>query len=37
MNDEHLQRCSSAEWAETVQRWIIPWVLDGIHLGSDGA
>lgn len=35
MNDEHLQRCSSAEWAETVKKWIIPWVLDGIHLGSD--
>jgi SAM-dependent methyltransferase len=35
MNDEHLQRCSSAEWAETVRKWIIPWVLDGIDLGSD--
>jgi SAM-dependent methyltransferase len=35
MNDEHLQRCSSAEWAETVRKWIIPWVLDGTDLGSD--
>lgn len=35
MNDEHLQRCSSAEWAEAVQKWIIPWVLDGIDLGND--
>jgi SAM-dependent methyltransferase len=35
MNDEHLQLCSSAEWAETVRKWIIPWVLDGIDLGSD--
>jgi SAM-dependent methyltransferase len=35
MNDEHLHRCSSAERAETVRKWVIPWVLDGIHLGSD--
>jgi len=35
MNEEHLQLCSSAEWAETVQQWIIPWVLDGIELGDD--
>lgn len=35
MNDEHLKRCSSAEWADTVERWIIPWVLDGIDLGED--
>jgi SAM-dependent methyltransferase len=35
MNEEHLTRCSSAEWAEAVQKWIIPWVLDGIQLGDD--
>ncbi len=35
MNDEHLKRCSSAEWAEAVRKWIIPWVLDGIELGDD--
>jgi SAM-dependent methyltransferase len=35
MNEEHLQRCSSAEWAEAVSRWIIPWVLDGVDLGDD--
>jgi ubiquinone/menaquinone biosynthesis C-methylase UbiE len=35
MNSEHLKLCSSAEWAETVERWIIPWVLDGIDLGDD--
>ena len=22
VNEEHLARCSSAEWAEAVQRWI---------------
>jgi ubiquinone/menaquinone biosynthesis C-methylase UbiE len=27
--------CSSAEWAEAVERWIIPWVLDSIDLGDD--
>jgi SAM-dependent methyltransferase len=35
MNEEHLKACSSAEWAETVQKWIIPWVLEGIDLGPD--
>ncbi len=35
MNEEHLAACSSAEWAETVRRWIIPWVLDGVDLGCD--
>jgi SAM-dependent methyltransferase len=35
MNREHLALCSSAEWAEAVQRWIIPWVLDGVDLGDD--
>lgn len=35
MNEEHLKRCSSAEWAETVQQHIIPWVLDGVELGED--
>ena len=35
MNERHLELCSSAEWAETVQRWIIPWVLDDVALGDD--
>jgi SAM-dependent methyltransferase len=35
MNREHLALCSSAEWAEAVQRWIIPWVLDAVDLGDD--
>jgi SAM-dependent methyltransferase len=35
MNADHLALCSSAEWAETVRRWIIPWVLDGVDLGDD--
>ena len=35
MNERHLELCSSAEWAETVQRWIIPWVLDDVELGDD--
>lgn len=35
MNEKHLELCSSAEWAETVQRFIIPWVLDGLELGDD--
>ena len=35
MNRRHLELCSSAEWAEAVERWIIPWVLDGVDLGED--
>jgi SAM-dependent methyltransferase len=35
MNQEHLALCSSAEWAEAVQRWIIPWVLEAVDLGDD--
>jgi ubiquinone/menaquinone biosynthesis C-methylase UbiE len=35
MNRQHLDACSSAEWAETLERWILPWVLDGIDLGED--
>jgi SAM-dependent methyltransferase len=35
VNKEHLARCSSTEWAETVQRWIIPWVLESVDLGDD--
>lgn len=35
MNEQHLELCSSAEWAETVEKWIIPWVLDGLELGDD--
>ena len=35
MNERHLQLCASAEWAETVQREILPWALDGRNLGDD--
>jgi SAM-dependent methyltransferase len=35
MNQRHLELCSSAEWAEAVQKWIIPRVIDGLDLGDD--
>ncbi len=35
MNQQHLELCSSAEWAEAVQKWIIPSVIDGLELGDD--
>jgi ubiquinone/menaquinone biosynthesis C-methylase UbiE len=35
MNQQHLDLCSSAEWADAVRRWIIPWVLEAIDLGDD--
>ena len=34
MNTKHLELCSSAEWADAVKRWIIPWVLEGVDLLS---
>lgn len=34
MNRQHLELCSSAEWADAVRRWIIPWSLDEIDLGE---
>jgi SAM-dependent methyltransferase len=35
MNELHLELCSSAEWAEAVQRWIVPWVLESVDIGDD--
>jgi ubiquinone/menaquinone biosynthesis C-methylase UbiE len=35
MNQEHLRLCASAEWATTVKRDILPWVVDGRELGDD--
>jgi len=35
VNQAHLELCSSAEWADAVERWIIPWVLDSVDLGDD--
>ncbi len=35
VNAQHLALCSSAQWAETIETWIIPWVLDGVDLGDD--
>jgi SAM-dependent methyltransferase len=35
VNRAHLELCSSAEWAEAVEQWIIPWVLDSVDLGDD--
>jgi hypothetical protein len=35
VNEKHLELCSSAEWADAVERWIIPWVLDDVSLGDE--
>jgi ubiquinone/menaquinone biosynthesis C-methylase UbiE len=35
MNKEHLEYCSSDEWAEAVRRWIIPGALQHVELGDD--
>jgi SAM-dependent methyltransferase len=34
VNEQHLELCSSAVWADAVQRWIIPWVLEDVSLGD---
>jgi ubiquinone/menaquinone biosynthesis C-methylase UbiE len=35
MNEQHLQICASAEWAETLRTEILPWVLGTRELGDD--
>jgi SAM-dependent methyltransferase len=35
MNDAHLDLCSSKEWREALEKWIIPYALDGAELGDD--
>jgi ubiquinone/menaquinone biosynthesis C-methylase UbiE len=34
VNDEHLRFCASAEWAETVERVLLPWAVGGRPLGE---
>lgn len=35
MNQLHLELCASAEWAETIQQFILPDVTEGLELGDD--
>jgi SAM-dependent methyltransferase len=35
VNEKHLELCGGDEWAEAVERHIIPWTLEGIDLGDD--
>src|ERR1700689_1001270 len=35
MNEEHTKICSSAEWAEYVERDLLPWALGVRNLGDD--
>ena len=35
MNAQHLQFCASAEWAELVERVLLPWVIGGRRLGDE--
>ena len=35
MNQQHLDMCGSDEWAEIVERHVLPWALDGVDLGDD--
>jgi SAM-dependent methyltransferase len=34
VNDEHLRFCASAEWAETVERVLLPWAVGARRLGD---
>lgn len=35
MNILHRWVCSSGRWKQTIERHILPWVLEGLDLGSD--
>lgn len=35
MNQDHLEFCSSEEWAEILQEHILPWALGDRDLGAD--
>ena len=35
MNKQHLEYCSSDEWADAVKRYIIPAALEGVELGDE--
>ncbi len=35
MNKQHLEYCSSDEWADAIKRYIIPGALDGVELGGE--
>jgi SAM-dependent methyltransferase len=35
MNLVHRLVCRSAPWRWTVERWVIPWALDGVDPGED--
>jgi 16S rRNA A1518/A1519 N6-dimethyltransferase RsmA/KsgA/DIM1 with predicted DNA glycosylase/AP lyase activity len=35
VNEKHLALCSSAEWAEAVERWVIPRVVSDVDLGDE--
>jgi SAM-dependent methyltransferase len=35
VNDAHLEFCASDEWREAVEKWIVPWALGDLDLGTD--
>jgi SAM-dependent methyltransferase len=35
VNAKHLELCGGDDWAEAVERYIIPWTLEGLELGDD--
>ena len=35
MNKTHLEMCASPDWADAVERCIVPLVLDSVELGDD--
>jgi SAM-dependent methyltransferase len=35
VNERHLELCGGDEWAEAVERYIIPWTLEGLDLDED--
>ena len=35
MNEQHLEFCSSDEWADALRQWIVPTALEGVDLGDE--
>ena len=35
MNLVHRWLCSSSRWQQTVEKYVLPWTLEGLDLGSD--
>lgn len=35
MNERHMERCASPEWAEHIRETVIPWALEAVDIGDN--